>query len=227
MALLMLACIVRNIRRATTHRRNSRLIEQAQVRPARPTDAPVIAALLVEGFGHEYGGLWGRPSGQRAIERTYLLPGRLRDVIVAVDAGDVPVGVAGLRTSDMYASWEPQEQLILHQEFGLWHMLKLEVLSSLIDAPPYQVKRHEGFVYSVAVTAAWRRRGVAVTMMERLHQMARERGKTVAVLEVVERNEGARRLYEQLGYHVRKRRRSLLGWLPWGASPRLLLEKHL
>ncbi len=207
--------------------KESNLIEQAQVRPARPADAPAIAALLVEGFGHEYGGLWGRPSGQRAIERTYLLPGRLRDVIVAVDAADVPIGVAGLRTSDMYASWEPQEQLILHQEFGLWHMLKLEVLSSLIDAPPYQVKRHEGFVYSVAVTAAWRRRGVAVTMMERLHQMARERGKTVAVLEVVERNEGARRLYEQLGYHVRKRRRSLLGWLPWGASPRLLLEKHL
>ncbi len=207
--------------------KESNLIEQAQVRPARPADAPAIAALLVEGFGHEYGGLWGRPSGQRAIERTYLLPGRLRDVIVAVDDADVPIGVAGLRTSDMYASWEPQEQLILHQEFGLWHMLKLEVLSSLVDAPPYQVKRHEGFVYSVAVTAAWRRRGVAVTMMERLHQMARERGKTVAVLEVVERNEGARRLYEQLGYHVRKRRRSLLGWLPWGASPRLLLEKHL
>ncbi len=45
--------------------------------------------------------------------------------------------------------------------------------------------------------------------------------------QLVESNEGARRLYEQLGYHVRKRRRSLLGWLPWGSSPRLLLEKHL
>lgn len=203
------------------------MTDQVQVRLARPPDVPSIVALLVEGFGHEYGGAWAKPAGQRAMERTYLLPGRLRDVIVAVDAADTPVGVAGLRTGGTFSGWEQQEQLILYQELGLAQMLKLELLSSLLDAPPYHVRPTEGFVYSVAVASGWRRRGVATALMERLHEMARERGKAVVVLEVVERNEPARRLYEHQGYRVRKRRRSVLGWLPHGPSPRLLLEKRL
>jgi ribosomal protein S18 acetylase RimI-like enzyme len=209
------------------HRKEANLIEQAHVRLARPSDVLTIASLLVEGFGHEYGGMWREPAGRRVFERMYLLPGRLRDVIVAVDAADVPVGVAGLRTSDMYSAWDNHEQLIIHQELGVGWLLRLELISAFVDPLPYTVKRHEAFVYSVAVTAAWQRRGVASAMMERLHQMARERNKTVVVLEVVERNHAARRLYEQQGYHVRQRRRALLAWLPFGPSPRLLLEKQL
>jgi ribosomal protein S18 acetylase RimI-like enzyme len=201
--------------------------EQVHVRAARPTDAPAIAALLVEGFGHEYGGVLRRPSGLRAVEHTYLLPGRLHGVVVAVDEHDQPIGVAGLRTRDVLPNLDQREQMVMMQELGIGRVLQLDLFASLSDPPPYQIKRHEAFVYSVTVTQRWRGRGVADALMERLHTMARELGKTTVVLEVVESNAPARRLYARHGYVLRQRRRGLLAWLPFGVSPRLLLAKEL
>jgi ribosomal protein S18 acetylase RimI-like enzyme len=203
------------------------LTQEIQVRPARQGDVPNIAALLVEGFGHEYGGVLSRPAGQRAIERAYQLPGRLHGVIVVVDALDRPIGVAGLRTRDLQPNLDQREQMVMMQELGIGRLLQLDLLGVLIDPPPYQVKRHEAFVYSVTVTQRWRGRGVADALMERLHAMAHGLGKTTVVLEVVENNVPARRLYARHGYVVRQRRRGLLAWLPFGVSPRLLLAKQL
>lgn len=66
-----------------------------------------------------------------------------------------------------------------------------------------------GWVSSVGVTPAWRRRGLARAMMERLLSSARELGLVEVTLEVIDRNEPARNLYEALGFRAV---RELLSW---------------
>ena len=56
--------------------------DSLQVRPARRADAPTIAELLLEGFGHDYGGTLLSPAGRRMMERIHALPGRLTGVFV-------------------------------------------------------------------------------------------------------------------------------------------------
>jgi ribosomal protein S18 acetylase RimI-like enzyme len=66
-----------------------------------------------------------------------------------------------------------------------------------------------GWVSSVGVIPAWRRRGLARAMMERLLASARELGLVEVTLEVIDRNDPARDLYEALGFRAV---RELLSW---------------
>lgn len=59
-----------------------------------------------------------------------------------------------------------------------------------------------GWVGGVGVVASARRQGVGRLLMDALHEQARERGLREVWLEVLEQNEGAFRLYEELGYRV-------------------------
>jgi ribosomal protein S18 acetylase RimI-like enzyme len=66
-----------------------------------------------------------------------------------------------------------------------------------------------GWISSVGVVQAWRRRGLARAMMERLLASAEDLGLTEVTLEVIDRNDPARGLYESLGFRVG---RELLSW---------------
>jgi ribosomal protein S18 acetylase RimI-like enzyme len=204
------------------------LAEQVHVRPAQLHDVPAIAALLVEGFGHEYGGVLNCPAGQRMYERIYMmLPERLRGLIVAVDDQAVPIGIAGLRTHDTQPTHSHHTVQVMLQELGIARMLQFQLWVRLTAPPHYQAQRHEAYVHSMTVTARWRGRGIAAVLLERLHGMAADLGKTTVVLQVEEDNQAAHRLYTRYGYTVRQRRRGPLAWLPFGPVPYVLLEKHL
>ncbi|HEX6291427.1 MAG TPA: N-acetyltransferase [Herpetosiphonaceae bacterium] len=197
------------------------------VRPATRADVPAIADLLLEGFGHEYGGMLRQRAGRRFIERIHALPGRLNGIIVAVDGESAPIGVAGLRTWEMQARFDRAEEQAMFEELGVGPSILLDVRAALTEPPPYRPQITEAYIYSVAVTQTWRGHGVADSLLEYLHCRAQEMGKSTALLEVVATNRPALRLYERHGYTLVKRRRGLLAWLPLGVSPLLLLCKQL
>jgi ribosomal protein S18 acetylase RimI-like enzyme len=197
------------------------------VRPATRTDVSAIADLLLEGFGHEYGGMLRQRSGRRFIERIHALPGRLNGIVVAVDGVNTPIGVAGLRTWEMNPRFDHAEEQAMFEELGVGSSILLDLRAAFTEPPPYRPQITEAYIYSVAVTRPWRGRGVADSLLEYLHCRAQEMGKLTALLEVVETNRPARRLYERHGYTLVRRRRGLLAWLPFGAPSLLLLRKQL
>lgn len=197
------------------------------VRPAQRNDIPVIADLLLEGFGHEYGGVLLHRSGRRFIERVHALPGRLNGMAVAVDTSDRPVGVAGLRTRELRLRMDSGEQQIMFEELGVWSSILLDLRESLMAPPPYQPTGSEGYLYSVSVTQPWRGQGVGDALLDFLHEQGRTLGKKTVLLEVSEANRPARRLYERHGYTLLRRRRGPLAWIPLLSPPLLLLHKQL
>ena len=201
--------------------------ETLLIRPARNVDAPVIAALLLEGFGGEYGGKLRTPAGRRLMERIHALPGRLTGVVVIAPEGGAPVGMAGLRTRESGAQMGWAEEQITMEELGLGPALWLELRASLSEPPSYQVRGDEAFVYNVVVTAPWRGQGVGGRLLNYLHAESERRGKRRVLLEVAANNDAAHRLYERHGYTIVRKRRGLLAWFGLGVSPRLLMSKTL
>lgn len=197
------------------------------VRPALRKDIAAIADLLLEGFGHEYGGVLLHRTGRRFMERVHALPGRLNGMAVAVDLNDQAVGVAGLRTRELRLRLDGGEQQIMFEELGVGSSIWLDLRESLMAPPPYQPGSSEAYVYSVSVTARWRGHGVGDALLEFLHDQARSLAKTTALLEVVETNQPARRLYARHGYTLLRRRRGPLGWIPGLTSALLLLHRPL
>ncbi|HEY0734598.1 MAG TPA: GNAT family N-acetyltransferase, partial [Herpetosiphonaceae bacterium] len=204
-----------------------RLTTGFAVRPATRADVPAIADLLLEGFGHEDGGMLRQRAGRRFLERIHALPGRLNGIVVAVDGENVPIGVAGLRTWELTPRFDRAEEQAMFEELGVGSSIVLDLRAAVSEPPPYRPQLTEAYIYSVAVTKAWRGRGVADSILEYLHCRAKDLGKTIALLEVIETNLPARRLYERHGYALVRKRRGLLAWLPFGAPALLLLSKEL
>lgn len=63
--------------------------------------------------------------------------------------------------------------------------------------------RTSGFIYDLEIDEPFRRKGYARQAMLELEKIAREMGLQQLALHVFAPNEGARRLYEELGYTVR------------------------
>jgi ribosomal protein S18 acetylase RimI-like enzyme len=203
------------------------LTDEVEVRPARIADAAVVAALLIEGFGHDYGGKLLTPAGRRMMERIHALPGRLSGVFVLSPVGGSPIAMAGLRTRESSMPIGFAEEQITIEEFGVLPALALELRASLTEPPTYLLRGDEAFIYNVVVTVAWRGKGVGDRLLDYLHLEAERRGKRRVLLEVAENNTHALRLYERQGYKVVRKRRGLLALLRLGVPPRLLMAKTL
>jgi ribosomal protein S18 acetylase RimI-like enzyme len=193
------------------------------VRPARAADAAAIAGLLVEGFGHEYGGL----AGHRMMERIHALPGRLTGIVVLESPERQVVAMAGMRTREVRGAAGWAEDQVIFDELGIGRAIWLELRATLSEPPPYQPRGDEAYIYNVVVTKTWRGRGAGDRLLSHLHAEAERRGKRRVLLEVVATNMHARRLYERQGYKVERARRGLLALLRLGVPARLLMVKTL
>ncbi len=203
------------------------MTDSLQIRPARIGDAPAVAALLLEGFGQDYGGKLLAPAGRRMMERIHALPGRLTGVFVLAPEGHAPIAMAGLRTREVGAQIGWAEEQITMEEFGVGAALWLELRATLSEPASYIVRGDEAFVYNVVVTAAWRGKGIGDRLLQQLHLEAERRGKRRVLLEVSATNQHALRLYERNGYAVVRSRRGFLSLLRLGVPPRLLMAKTL
>ena len=72
------------------------------------------------------------------------------------------------------------------------------------------IRGDRGWIGGLGVVPAARRRGIARTLMEAVHERARPRGVREITLEVIEANDAAFRLYKALGYEM-------LRWLEIGS----------
>lgn len=79
-------------------------------------------------------------------------------------------------------------------------------------------------ITNLAVHPAWRRRGVAGTLLGAILEEARQRRLTLAVLEVRPNNREARGLYERFGFHVIGRRK---GYYPDTGEDALVMKADL
>ena len=82
----------------------------------------------------------------------------------------------------------------------------------------------EVHITNLAVHPAWRRRGVARTLLGAILEDARHRRLGVAVLEVRPTNREARELYARFGFQVIGRRK---GYYPDTGEDALVMEAHL
>lgn len=83
----------------------------------------------------------------------------------------------------------------------------------------YRVKLAEDAMYlqSLVVAREWQGRGIGGALVRFVCEEAQRRGRATVALNVVDRNEGARRLYERMGFvrvHTTRTRlfRPLVGW---------------
>ncbi len=203
------------------------MTDEVEVRPARIADAAAVAALLIEGFGHDYGGKLLAPAGRRMMERIHALPSRLSGVFVLSPVGGSPVAMAGLRTRESSMPIGFAEEQITIEEFGLLSALWLELRASLSEPPTYMLRGDEAFIYNVVVTRAWRGKGASDQLLDYLHREAERRGKRRVLLEVSANNPYAIALYQRHGYTVVRKRRGLLAFLPLQVPGRLLMLKTL
>lgn len=177
------------------------------LRQATAADADALAGLVAQLYHAELPGvLRGPPQGQLSLLRYIVgheLAGGGRGRFLAVGPGGDVVGTASIRLDDAPGLGAPGIFGVAVRALGWPDALRFLLCSAraalLFEPPP---RPREGFIYSVVVDAAHRRRGVAAQLMAHLEQVGRAGGARTTALRVIVGNHDARRLYERLGYRV-------------------------
>lgn len=188
---------------------------QIDIRPAQMSDIYPILGLHREAFADKFGAAFGANGAARGVEamaEAWRRQGAsaLRGMLVA-SADDQVIGTITLRTWEMGGDMSGAAEIAFHQVLGVWGAIRSIFALSLLD---HQIDRAEGYITDVAVLAAYRRRGVARALLERVEEEARVRRKRYLALYVSASNQGARRLYQRVGFAERRVRRSMLaGWV--------------
>ena len=177
------------------------------IRPARLTDLPALADLLVQLYGAELpDALTGAPSRQRSLLRFTLdaQPTRaLQHRYVLCDAGDTV-----LATGMLHRPTEPPFErapagtirmaMALLGYRATWRLL-LTVGRSLLGVDHTQ-RTDTVLIHSVVVDERSRGQGLGHTLMDALEHIATTHGYQRAWLQVLSTNTAARRLYVHRGY---------------------------
>ncbi len=184
------------------------------VRRARMIDAEAVANILAEGFQAKFVVAFRERADRaaRVLARTMALevPRGLGGIYVAEVNGQVAGTLALRRKEDPELPAWPALS-ILFEELGFWGGLRAAFYLSLAEQP---FDHREVYVSDVAVSSAYRRRGVGQALLAYAEGVARSWHKEALVLDVETDNEAARNLYLGAGYVEQRVRRSLLSiWL--------------
>lgn len=82
------------------------------------------------------------------------------------------------------------------------------------------------YISNLAVRSGYRRRGIALQLLQACDRIAAEWGFAALYLHTLENNTAARLLYEKAGYHVSKSEWNPFTWA-MGQPQQLFLQKHL
>ncbi len=77
-----------------------------------------------------------------------------------------------------------------------------QIFIHLPDAQPGVPRRHRGYLYALRVMEPFQRNGIGTRLILAAEAILQERDYQWSVIAVAKENEGARRLYERLGYVV-------------------------
>jgi ribosomal protein S18 acetylase RimI-like enzyme len=101
------------------------------------------------------------------------------------------------RSADAIGAWTRMVRRLGDDAIGVWEEGRAVGLATVAGAL--------AAIYSVAVDAAHRRKGLATEVMEAAEAWAKERGATTAFLQVRDDNHAAQVMYTRLGYEERYR----------------------
>lgn len=111
------------------------------------------------------------------------------------------VGLAGMQ--DARGQFFDVDWPTWRREFGLFGGLRRRIWQ-VIGRLFMPVASGETRVQGIAVDAAYRGQGIGTLLLAHLEDHARALGRRAVILEVVDTNPDAQRLYERLGYRVTK-----------------------
>lgn len=179
------------------------------IRPATQDDFPAIARLLLQLYTVELpGALRGPQAAQQALlEFTLAAKANqgLQGRAVACDAAGNVVATATVE----YPGMTPYDrapdgtirQAVNRIGYGATARLLLVVARSLAPVPRPQTP-DAVWVHSLVVDAAQRGQGIGQALMTAVEAQAAAAGYQTAWLQVLQMNQPAQRLYQQLGYTV-------------------------
>lgn len=183
-----------------------------------PEDAPAIARLLFEGFV-EVPPAFGTPYSLARIIRASLSDTGV--CITARDSGELK-GMAMLDFGGRHL-FKPGLRHFL-KEYGLMEGIGRGLLGLLLD-----LGSHRGLFYLdvLAVDASCRGQGIGSRLLEETEAEARRQGYASVVLDVVDENPRARKLYESVGFEKTKHRYLPFYKRVFGISGYTRMEKRL
>ena len=200
-------------------------------RPAIWHDLDTIIDLIVQLYHAELpGALRGPLDGQRQLIRHIVERGGiegLRGRYVIANEQGVVLGSASIRTAtDPEMPTLPAGTVKASiNALGVGGTLLL--FGTLLRAtllPELRIETGHAYIHSVVVGKEHRGSGIGSELMNGIEAIARERGLQHSTLRVVIGNDGARRLYERLGYKVVDRSPP---WMDWITFPTELMTKPL
>lgn len=163
-----------------------------------PSSVPAVARVFVEAYAADLASISRDQRRWAAALEPAFVPERFW---VALDGGEV-LGIAAVSHQSRRAMALDAGALRRHLGVVRGTVASLVMRRTFHRAVPYPATT--GYVECVATATAARGRGVATTLMRHLETLPYDE----LVLEVTDANEGARRLYQRLGYEEIGRRRS-------------------
>lgn len=201
------------------------------VRVARPSDLNAVTEILVRGFHRTDGAMgWMYPLIKLGIQED--LRGRLRAnatqqvCLVAYEpvVGDRPSAGAATRFRQEALKQFPLEAMgeNFQREEHLMGTLELSRRSHFF----WQGGQPYAYISNLAISEPYRRRGVALQLLNACEKIALGWGLQELRLHVMEDNAAARQLYAKAGYRIENEDVSLSAWL-LGRPRQMLLHKRL
>lgn len=186
--------------------------DSATVRPARPTieEGLLYARYLNEAAEGAFRVLLGKVYDQ-VIAEAYLSPGHdlSYDTAVFAERSGRIAGMASGYTSQQHEQ-SSDEPLRRAAGFRMVRMVALSMLGRRLKRFIKAVPDGDYYLLAVAVDGQHRGAGIGSTLLDYSEDRARAAGCTRIVLDVGEKNAGARRLYERRGMRVETRSPSII-----------------
>jgi ribosomal protein S18 acetylase RimI-like enzyme len=132
------------------------------------------------------------------------------------------VGLAGLQYEGM--EFVTYRMDILRSQYSFFRSIYLYLLLNM-----FRTRIEEGVmrIDSIAVLPSSRGLGIGTRLIKKVIETAKKRGLTEVVLEVVDTNPEAKRLYKNLGFLVKRRINFYFFTRPFGFRSIYVMSKHL
>ena len=179
-------------------------VSEVTLRSARVerADGERFAQYLDQAADNTFRALLG-PQSMRIVAEAFLAPGHdlsYEYVTFAETAGEV-VGMLSGYSAEEHAT-SSDEPLVAAAGFRTYRMAVLHRLGARIFDFMDRLPDGDWYVQAVAVDESGRGKGVGSALLQNAEHTARTAGCERITLDVAVNNDGARRLYERLGYEV-------------------------
>jgi len=164
---------------------------QLGIRPEHINDAAKIFSIA---FQRKFDKLFGKPEEMSNIFRKCFNP---KCAITAVSASNELMGVAGFHFNNN-TLFEIQKGPFIEQFGCIKGYLKYGLLKALYSRKP--IENHQLLMDGIAVSEKFRSLGIGKKLFAHLEHYSRENGMRSIMLDVIDENPKAKKLYESIGF---------------------------